>query len=182
MYTFSVLKEKIKGVEDWLQKELTQIRTGQATPAILDDIKVESYGSFVKLSQTASISIEDPRTLRVSPWDSSQIKAIEKALISADLGVGTAVDEKGVRVSFPQLTTERRSQFVKVAKDKLEQARIALRTARDDVWNDIQKKEKEGTLTQDEKFRLKNDMEKFLQESGKKLEGLFTKKEKEISQ
>lgn len=180
MYNFNLLKDKIKTVEDHLQKEFIQIRTGQAIPSILDNVKVDSYGTMMKLSQVGSISIEDPKTLRVSPWDTSQIKAIEKAIITSDLGLGTAVDDKGVRVIFPQLTTERRTQFVKLAKEKLEQARVSLRSVRDDIWNDIQKKEKEGTITQDEKFRLKNDMEKLIQESNKKLDSMLEKKEKEI--
>jgi ribosome recycling factor len=180
MYNFNLLKEKIKTVEDHLQKELGQIRTGQATPLILDDIKVESYGTLMKLTQVASVSIEDSKTLRVSPWDTSQIKAIEKAIVASDLGLGTAVDEKGVRISFPQLTTERRGQFVKMAKEKLEQSRVSLRSVRDEVWNDIQKKEKEGAITEDNKFRLKNDMEKFIQDCNKKLDTMFDKKEKEI--
>ncbi len=180
MYNFSPLKEKIKGVEDWLQKENSQIRTGQATPAILDDIRVESYGSTMKLTQVASVSLEDSRTLRVSPWDASQIKSIEKAIVTSNLGLGTAVDEKGVRVSFPQLTAERRTQFVKIAKDKLEHARVTLRSVRDEIWSDIQKKEKEGGMGEDEKFRYKTELEKQIQDAGKKLETFFTKKEKEI--
>ncbi len=180
MYNFNQLKEKIKGVEDWLHKENGQIRTGQATPAILDDLKVDSYGTMMRISQVASVGIEDPRTLRISPWDQTQVKAIEKAISTSNLGLGTSVDEKGLRVSFPVLTTERRTQFVKIAKEKLEQARIALRGVRDEIWEDIQKKEKEGGMGEDEKFRLKEEMEKHIKEAQKKLEDLFAKKEKEI--
>lgn len=180
MYNFSPLKDKIKAIEDRLHKEYAQIRTGQATPAVLDDVTVESYGSPMKLAQVASVSIEGAQSLRISPWDGSLVKAIEKAIMTSNLGLGTAVDEKGVRVTFPPLTTERRTQFVKIAKEKLEQGRIALRTVRDEVWNDIQKKEKEGGMGEDEKFRLKADMEKLIQEAGKKLEALAAKKEKEI--
>lgn len=181
MYNFNKLKEKIKGVEDWLNKENTQIRTGQATPAILDDIKVESYGAIMRITDIASVSIEDPRMLRISPWDQSQVKAVEKAIAASNLGLGTSVDEKGLRVAFPALTTERRTQFVKIAKEKLEQSRIALRSCRDEVWEDIQKKEKEGGMGEDEKFRLKEDMEKMIKEAQKKLEDMFVKKEKEIT-
>jgi len=180
MYNFSPLKEKIKDVETWLHKENSQIRTGQATPTILDDLKVESYGAWMHVSQVASISIEDSRTLRISPWDQSQVKAIEKALTASNLGLGTSVDDKGLRVSFPTLTTERRTQFVKLAKDKLEHARIALRGVRDEIWSDIQKKEKEGGMGEDEKFRLKEELEKQIKDAQKRLEDLFAKKEKEI--
>lgn len=179
-YNFSPLKDRIKGIEEWLKKEQSQIRTGRATPAFLDSIRVESYGSHVPLNQVGNITLEDPRTLRVTPWDMSQVKEIEKAIAAANLGVSTAVDERGVRIAFPELTTETRQSIVKMAKTKLEEARIALRAEREKTWNDIQAKEKEGGMTEDEKFRFKNDMQKLVDEMNKKLDDMHAKKEKEI--
>ena len=180
-YDFNPLKKKAKDVEEWLKKELSQIRTGRATPTLLDGVLVEVYGSRTPLNQIGSVSIEDPRTLRVSVWDTSQIKAVEKAVGVANLGVSVAVDERGVRVSFPELTSERRAQVIKIAKERLEQARVSLRKLRDETWNEIQRREKEGGMSEDEKFRFKDMMEKTVQETGKNMDAQLEKKEKEIS-
>ena len=133
------------------------------------------------VNQVATVSIEDARTLRVSPWDMSLAKEIEKAIGNASLGLSVGADEKGVRVFFPELTGERRIALVKLAKEKVEESRIALRGARDEVWSDIQKQEKEGTLTEDEKFRFKDDMQKRVDAANEAFDGMLERKEKEIS-
>lgn len=181
IYNFTALKIKVKDVEEWLKRENAQIRTGRASIGLLDFIRVDSYGSLVPLNQVGNISTEDPRTIRISPWDSSQIKIIEKVLNVSNLGVSVAVDDHGIRVSFPPLTTERRDEFVKLAKAKLEQAKVSLRKHRDESWEDIQAKEKEGGMSEDEKFRFKTEMEKIIQDTAKSLEALCKKKEDEIA-
>lgn len=179
-YDFSKLKNKAKEVEEWLKKEYTGVRTGMAAPALLDSVVVESYGSRMGIKELASVSIEDARSLRVSPWDSSQTASIEKAITLANLGVSIRADEKGLRVLFPELTTERRASLVKIANNKLEEARISLRTARDEVWSEIQKKEREGEMGEDDKFRLKTEMQKIIDDASEKLEAVAAKKDKEI--
>lgn len=179
-YDFSPFKKKVKDLEEWLKREQSQIRTGRASPALLDGIKVDSYGVMTPLNQLGSMGIEDARSLRLSLWDPSQAKAVEKAIMVANIGVSVAVDEKGVRVSFPELTSDRRTSLVKIAKEKVEQAKISLRKLREEVWDDIQKKEKQGGMGEDEKIRFKNEMEKLVQEGNKMLEELGSKKEKEI--
>jgi ribosome recycling factor len=178
-YDFNPLKKKIKDTEEWLKKEQTQIRTGRATPTLLDNVKVESYGSMVPLNTVGSMSTEDARTLRLSVWDTSIMKDVEKAIIAADLGVAVAVDDKGIRVSFPDLTSERRTMLIKISKEKLEQAKITLRKHREETWNDIQAKEKLGGMGEDERVRFKNEMEKLVQEGNKELDELAARKEKE---
>jgi ribosome recycling factor len=180
-YNFTALKAKAKDVEEWLKKENAQIRTGRASIGLLDFIRVDSYGSLVPLNQIGGLSTEDPRTIRISPWDSSQIKEIEKVLVASNLGVSVSVDDKGIRVSFPPLTTERRDEFIKLAKTKLEQAKISLRKQRDETWADIQAKEKEGGMSEDERFRFKTEMEKIIQDTVKSLEAMCKKKEEEIT-
>lgn len=180
-YNFTKLKTQVKEVEEWLKKENSQIRTGRASIGILDFIRVDSYGSMVPLNQVGNLATEDPRTIRITPWDSSQIKEIEKVLVAANLGVSVSVDDKGIRVAFPPLTTERRDEFIKLAKTKLEQAKISLRKHRDATWDEIQKKEKEGGMGEDDKFRFKAEMEKIIQDSTKNLEALCKKKEDEIT-
>ncbi len=179
-YDFKQLKEKVKGVDEWLKKEYLALRTGIATPAVLDGVQVDAYGSKMHLNQVASIAVEDARAIRVNPYDKSQGKEIEKAIVAANLGVSVAVDEKGVRVFFPQLTGESRALLVKNAKAKLEDARIRIRAARDECLKDIDAKEKEGGMSQDDKFRHKNEMQKIVDEANKALEVLLEKKEKEI--
>ncbi len=182
VYDFGSLKKNIAETEEWLKREFASIRTGRATPAILDNIKVESYGSRLPINQVGTVGIEDARTIRVSPWDQSQIKEVEKAITAANLGVSVSVDDKGVRVSFPDLTSERRASLMKLAKAKLEDARITIRGARDEVWNDIQKKQKDGEMSEDDKFRGKEEMQKFIDQGNKNLEELLKKKETEIAE
>ncbi len=179
-YNFTPLKNKVKEIEEWLKKEQSLIRTGRANPALLDSVKVESYGSHVPLNQVGTIAIEDARSIRIAPWDMSQVKEIEKAITAQNLGVSVGIDDKGLRVSFPELTSETRQTIVKGAKEKLEQAKITLRNEREKIWNDIQAKEKTSELTEDEKFRFKNDMQKIVDETNKKLDEMHSKKEKEI--
>jgi len=181
IYDFSQFQEKIGGVEDWLSREFSMIRTGRATSVILDNVKVDSYGAKVVISHVAGISTEDAKTLRVTPWDKGQIKDIEQAIISSDLGISVVADDQGLRVIFPELTGERRSALIKLMKEKLEEARISLRGGRDEVWDDIQEKEKTGALSEDEKFHAKDEMEKRVSDTNKKLDVMAEKKEKEIS-
>lgn len=179
-YNFTQFKTELKKVEDYLSKEYSQLNIGRASPMILDSISVESYGSYVDLKNVASIAIEDPKTLRVAPWDKTQIKGIEKAIAGANLGLSLATDEGGIRVIFPQLTTETRQTLVKVLKEKLEDARITVRKERERIWDDVQAKEKEGKLTEDERFRAKEDLQKVIDEANSSLEAIFEKKEKEV--
>ncbi len=182
MYDFSSLSQKIEETKDWLKREYAGVRTGRASPAILDGIKVEAYGSHMPLNQVAGITVEDARTVRVAPWDQSQVRAIEKAIEAAALGVSLATDEKGVRVNFPQLTSERREQLLKLTRAKLEEARVALRHERDRVWNDIQQKEKNDEMSEDDKFRAKEDMQKHIDKGNADLEALASKKEAELNE
>jgi ribosome recycling factor len=179
-YDFTQLKKKVKDVEEWLKREQSQIRTGRATPTLLDGVQAEVYGARTPISQIGSMSIEDPRTLRLTLWDTGQVKSVEKAIVAANLGVSVAVDEKGIRIFFPELTSERRVSLGKIAKEKLESSRISLRKLRDEAWEDIQKKEKMGGMSEDEKFRFKSDMEKIIQEGNKALDDAAARKEKEI--
>jgi len=180
-YNFSKFKENTKSVEDWIAKEFGGIRTSRATPAILDGIMAESYGSKMPIKQLAAINIEDPRTIRVAPYDMGALKAIEKAVSAANLGLSVSSDDRGVRVSFPELTSERRDSLIKVAKEKLEQAKVSVRKHRDDVVKDIEDKTKKKELSEDEKFRSKADLQKLVDDFNKKLEDHYAKKEKEIN-
>ena len=179
-YNFSNFKLEINKIADFLSKEYSQLNIGRASPMVLDGISVDSYGSFVPLKNIASISIEDPKTLRIASWDKSQIKEIERAIIASNLGLSVATDDAGIRVIFPQLTTETRQTLVKVLKTKLEEQRITVRKERERIWDEVQKLEKEGQMTEDERFRAKDDLQKVIDEINQKLESIFEKKEKEV--
>lgn len=173
--------EKITESKEWLQKEYAGIRTGQATPSLLDGVKVDSYGSLMPISQVANVGTEDARTLRVAPWDVSMVSAIEQAVRDADLGVSVSTDSAGLRVIFPELTSERREQLLRLAKSKLEDARITLRGIRDEAMKDIDKAEKDGDISEDEKFDKKEKVQNAIDAGNKSLEELFMQKEKELN-
>jgi ribosome recycling factor len=174
-------QDRFKDVVEWLQTEYLGIRSGQASPALLDSVSVESYGARVMLQHIGSVGIEDARTLRVVPWDSSQVSAIEKAIRDADLGVSVVTDSAGVRVVFPELTSERRVQILKLAKQKLEDARVSVRGVRDEVMKAIDAAEKSGEMSEDEKFSYKEKVQKTVEQTNNALESLFDRKEQEIS-
>ncbi|MFW0870890.1 MAG: ribosome recycling factor [Patescibacteria group bacterium] len=173
-------KDKLDAVALWLQKEYQTIRTGQASPAILDGITVEAYGVKTPLAQIAAVSIEGTQSLLVSPYDKNQIKQLEKAFYEADLGLSIVSGEAGVRVIFPNLTAERRVMLIKLAREKLEKARVSVRQERDSYWSDIQSQHKEGEISEDEKFSKKEEMEELVKGSNDRLDQLFKNKESEI--
>jgi ribosome recycling factor len=181
-YDFSAFKRAGEGAVEWLKKEYTGIRTGRAAPAILDSVMVNAYGSKASISQVATISIEGPKSLRISPWDKSVAKDIDSAIREANLGISVTVDDQGLRAIFPDLTSDRRALLIKAAKEKLEEARITLRTEREKVLTDVDKKEKAGEISQDDKFRYKNDLQKLVDEANRKLDELAQSKEKEINE
>lgn len=180
-YDFTQFKKGVTEVEEWLAGEFSGIRTGRASAVLLDGVVVDSYGAKTALKHVANISVEDAKTLRITPWDNSLVKGIETAIAAANLGVSTVPDSSGVRVIFPDLTSERRAQLLKLVGQKLEDARVSLRKEREAVWEDIQEQEKAKTISQDEKFKYKDDLQKIVDEANKKLEAMAEKKEVEIS-
>jgi len=180
-YNFQPFKTRTLEIEEWLKKELSLLRTGRATSAILDSIHVESYGSMSPIAHVATISMEDARSLRIAPWDKSQTKAIEAAIQKANIGLSVTSDDQGLRLIFPELTGERRGQIVKLLKDRFEDARITLRKEREELLNNFKKEEKEGEMSEDEHFKAKEELQKLVDEANRKFEELTAKKEKEIN-
>lgn len=181
-YDFSKLKASIKETEEWLARSLSGVRTGRATPTLLDAVKPEAYGVRTTLRELASVSVEDARTLRVIPWDMGLLKVIEKGIIDADLGIGVSTDEQGLRVSFPELTSERREQLTKIAGDKTEQAKGTLRSHRTDALKTLDITKREGGMGDDEVARLKAEIQKLIDAGNDSLLKILNKKEAEISQ
>jgi ribosome recycling factor len=133
------------------------------------------------LNQVASIGVEDARSLRVIPWDKSVIKNIEKAITDSNLGVGVGADDQGVRVTFPELTAERRTMLLKLSKDKLEQARVTLRGHRADAMKELEASEKEGGMGQDDLKRYKEELQKRIDKANEELDAIAKRKETEIA-
>jgi ribosome recycling factor len=179
-YDFSAFKSAGDSAYEWLKKEYAGIRTNRAAPSILDGVMVLSYGSSMPINQLATISIEGPKSLRIAPWDKEVAKDIDKAIRESNLGVSVSLDSGGLRVAFPDLTSDRRVVLTKLAKEKLEESRITVRTEREKILNDLDRKEKDGIISEDEKFRLRNELQKLVENANDKLSELALKKEKEI--
>lgn len=161
-------KDAMQKALDRLQRDLGRIRTGRANPAMLDELKVENYGSVVPVNQVATVSAADARLLVVKPWDRNMVAVIERAIINSSLGLNPSSDGVVVRVPIPALTQERREQLVKEAKDAAEQARISVRHARRDTNDTLKKAEKDKELSED-------DLKKGLDSSQKQTDGFIAK-------
>lgn len=180
-YNFSKFKSGVDGIEEWLKKEFSLLRTGRATSAILDSITVDSYGTQSPIAHVGNITMEDARTLRVAPWDKTQVKAIEAAITKANLGLSVATDDSGLRIIFPELTGERRAQITKLLHAKLEDARISLRKEREAVLTDFKQKVKDGDMSEDDHFKAKEELQKQVDATNRHFEQLAEKKEAEIN-
>ena len=167
-------EERMRAAIAHLEKELLHIRAGKASPAMLDG------GSLTPLSKIANISTPDARTVAIQPWEKSVIPAIEKAILNANLGFNPSNNGEIIRINVPVLTEERRKDLVKVLGAKVEEGRISIRNIREDAWKEIQEMEKEGQISEDEKFRAKDKLQAVVDEYNKKIEEIREKKEKEI--
>lgn len=179
-YNFGEAERKKGDIVEWLQNEYRSIQTGRATPQVLDLVSIDLYGARTPIAHTGSITIEDPRTLRVSPWDKSVIGHMEKAINEADLGLSVSSDDQGLRVHFPSLTTETRQKLVKLLKDRLEDARVRIRSLREETNKDIDARAKGGEYGEDDRVRYRDEMQKLVDGANGELEALFEKKEKEV--
>jgi len=171
-------KPQFQRAIDHLNQELSGIRTGQATPANVENVMVDVYGSKQPLKAVASISTPDSKTIQMEVWDMSAIKAVEKALIDASLGMNPNVDGKKIRLNMPMMTDEQRQKMVRLVKDKLEEARISVRQVREDAKKVISKQEGIG---EDEKHGQLDKLEKFVKEKNEEIEVMGRKKEIEIT-
>jgi ribosome recycling factor len=175
------IKKSLTEHSEWLSRELSTIRTGRATPTLLDGVMVESYGTLTKISHVAALSVEDAKTIRINPWDKSSFKAIESAIQAANLGVSVVPDATGLRVSFPDLSSERRQIMKKLVREKLEAARVSLRKDREHFLRLIEDKKKSKEIGEDEAKRDKDSLQKLVDEKSALLESLASKKEEELS-
>ncbi len=174
------LKRRMKKSVDKCEKELLGIRTGRASTALLEEIKVAYYGVATPLKQIATLTVPEPRTVMIQPWDKSVIKDIEKAISSSDLGLNPSSDGNVIRVNFPPLTEERRRQLVKVVRKIAEEYKIAIRNIRREGNEEVKEMEKEKMISEDEAKRALKEIQKITDEFIKLIDELVERKEKEI--
>lgn len=165
---------------DHTESQLAKIRTGRASANLLDDVAVNAYGASTPISQTATVSAPDARSLVVQPWDKSLLPEIEKAIQSADLGFNPQNDGQIIRINVPPLTEERRKEFVKMAKGNVEDGKIAIRNIRRDANETLKKAEKNKELSEDFRKQGEDEVQTLTDDYIKKLDDLFTVKEKEL--
>ena len=177
---YKIYEEKMKKSIDSVVSDFDSVRAGRANAAVLARIMVDYYGSPTPIQQIAGVSSPDARTLLISPFDSSALKNIEKAILNSDLGIHPQNDGKNIRLSFPQLTEERRKELVKQIRKYAESGKVAVRNIRRDAMDNFKKQEKKSEITEDELKQVEKDFQKLTDESCKKLDELLAKKEKEL--
>ena len=177
---YKIYEEKMRKSVDAVATEFAAVRAGRANAAVLDRILVDYYGTPTPIQQMAAISSPDPRALVITPWDSTSVKAIEKAIQNSDLGINPQNDGKSIRLNFPQLTEERRKDLVKQIHKYSEGGKVAVRNIRRDAMDHFKKMEKASEITEDELKQVEKDMQKMTDDSCKKVDELLAKKEKEL--
>jgi ribosome recycling factor len=173
-------EEKMEKTEHVVVNEFASVRTGKASAALVENILVETYGSQMRIRELAGITTPEPRTLAIQPWDASTIHAIEKAIQKANLGMNPAVQGKVVRIFFPELSQERRQEFVKITKKMAEDGRVAVRHIRRDAMDLLKKHAHDSGVTEDEEKQCEKDLQKLTDDYIAKIDKHFANKEKEL--
>ncbi|HEX6926378.1 MAG TPA: ribosome recycling factor [Longimicrobiaceae bacterium] len=173
-------KRRMESAVEAVRREFASVRTGKATPALLDTVRVEAYGSHVPLNQVATVSAPEPRLLVIQPWDRGMIGPIEKAIQTSDLGLNPSNDGKVIRVPIPPLTEERRKEYVRLLHKMTEEGRVAVRQARKDANDDIKRRQKDGELSEDDARREQDEVQKLTDRYIHQLEEILKHKEAEV--
>jgi ribosome recycling factor len=174
------VEARMQGALDALSREFAGVRTGRATTGLLEGIKVDYYGTPTPVPQVASLSVPDPKTLLIQPWDQSQLPAIEKAIMKSDLGLTPANDGKVIRLTMPPLTEERRKQLAKAVGKLAEDARVAIRNIRHEANKKLKTMEKEKKISEDDGRRGQEQIQKITDKFIQRVDELLKKKEQEI--
>ena len=177
---FEDLKERMNKTIGALKTDLAMIRTGRANAALLDHVRVPYYGSDVPVGQIGSISVPEPRILMITPWEKAVLKDLEKALLASDLGLTPSNDGEVIRLILPELTEDRRKEFVKQAKSMAEKSKVSLRNLRRDANEAVKKQVKEDGLPEDESKRLQDEIQKITDQFVKEVDAVIEKKEQDI--
>ena len=175
-----VYEEKMKSSVEHLGRELAAVRAGRANPAVLDKVTVDYYGAPTPIQQVASISVPDPRSLMIQPWDASVLKGIEKAILASELGINPQNDGRVIRLVFPQLTEERRKELAKQVKKYGEESKVAVRNIRREAIDKFKKQQKASEITEDDYKDIEKDIQKLTDDYIKEVESIADAKEKEL--
>ena len=175
-----LLEEKLEKTASVLREEFTNIRAGRANPHVLDKIQVDYYGTMSPINQVGNIAVQDAKCLVISPWDTSLLKGIEKAILASNIGLNPTNDGKVIRLVFPELTEERRREYVKQMKALAENGKVALRNARREINDELKKLKKDSAITEDDLASLEKDVDKKLNDAVAKVEKMVKDKEAEI--
>lgn len=173
-------KERMDKCVDSFKTALTKLRTGRAHPSLLDHIMIDYYGTPTPLKQVANVAVEDARTLSVTPWEKTMVAAIEKAIITSELGLNPASAGTVIRIPLPPLTEERRKSLVKVVRDEAEKARIAVRNVRRDALADCKELVKSKDISEDDERRAQTDVQKLTDDTVKSIDQVCADKEKDL--
>jgi ribosome recycling factor len=173
-------ESRMKGAVQALEEDLAGIRTGRASPALVERLPVEYYGTATPLIQLASIAIPEPRSLLIRPFDASSLRVIERAILASDLGLTPNNDGKSIRLNLPPLTEERRRDLVKIVHNRVEESRVAVRNVRRDVNKDLQEFEKEKLISEDDRKRGEEEVQKLVDRYIETINQVGSRKEKEI--
>jgi ribosome recycling factor len=173
-------KDRMKKTIESMKKDFTGIRTGRASPAILDSIRVQAYGQETPIKQLASISIPESRMIVIQPWDKSVLGEVEKAIQKSDLGINPQNDGKLLRLIFPPLTEDRRKELVKVVKKRGEEGKVAIRNIRRDAIDYLKEMEKEGLISEDDEHRGQDEIQKLTDDLIVEIDKTLEAKEREI--
>lgn len=177
---YSSHEERMKKALEALRKELGSLRAGRATPALLDKISVDYYGTPTPVNQVANISVPEPRMITIQPWEKSMVAQIEKAIMKSDLGLTPNSDGSVIRLNIPQLTQQRRTELVKMVHKKAEESRVAVRNLRRDANDSIKKLEKDKLISEDDTKKAQDDIQKLTDKYIKEIDRIMAGKEKEI--
>jgi len=182
MSEYKEFEDKMQKAVQFLESQFASVRAGRANAAVLDQISISYYGTMTPLQQVGSIATPDPRSLVIQPWDAGVLRDIEKAIQESDLGINPQNDGKVIRLSFPQLTEERRKELVKQVKKYAEDSKVAIRNVRRDAMEHFKKQEKASEITEDDLKDSERDMQKITDNFIKEIDALTVKKEKELSE
>jgi ribosome recycling factor len=179
-FKMSDLRKRMDGAAEVLRKEFAGLRTGRASASLLEPIMVQAYGSEVPINQVGTVSVPEPRMLSVQVWDRSLVKAVEKAIRTADLGLNPSVDGTLLRIPVPELTEERRTELAKVAARYAEQARVAVRNVRRDGMEQLKRMEKDSEISSDEQHKQAEQVQQLTDQEIKRINDMLAAKEAEI--
>ena len=171
---------KMKKTTEVLSSQFDSVRAGRANAAVLDQIRVDYYGTPTPINQIATVATPDPRSLSIQPWDSSTLKMIEKAILESDLGINPTNDGKIICLVFPQLTEERRKDLIKLVKKYAEEAKVAIRNIRRDAMDVYKEQKKKSEITEDDLKNTEKDLQKLTDDFIKEIDVIAAKKEKEL--